>query len=179
MPFKRNPINTENICSLARYVAAFPSMMWDNASQAILERSLDDSANRRIVLAESFLATDELLDRSLRVVSEFRIDEAVIHRNMALYGPFAATERLMAVMVSAGADRQQAHEWLRQDSMQAWEHIRRGVENPLVRLIIEDDRIRSYLTEEQIVELMDVSTHTGTASERARNLAEEIKKALA
>ena len=179
MPFKRNPINTENICSLARYVAAFPSMMWDNASQAILERSLDDSANRRIVLAESFLATDELLDRSLRVVSEFRIDEAVIHRNMALYGPFAATERLMAVMVSAGADRQQAHEWLRQDSMQAWEHIRRGVENPLVRLIIEDDRIRSYLTEEQIVELMDVSTHIGTASERARNLAEEIKKALA
>jgi adenylosuccinate lyase len=179
MPFKRNPINTENICSLARYVAAFPSVMWDNASQAILERSLDDSANRRIVLAEVFLATDELLDRSLRVVREFKIDEQVINRNMDLYGPFAATERLMAVMVSAGADRQQAHEWLRQDSMQAWEHVREEAENPLLRLVAKDERIRSYLTEEQIGELMDVSTHTGTAAERARNLAEEIRQILA
>jgi adenylosuccinate lyase len=179
MPFKRNPINTENICSLARYVAAFPSVMWDNASQAILERSLDDSANRRIVLAEVFLATDELLDRSLRVVREFKIDEQVINRNMDLYGPFAATERLMAVMVSAGADRQQAHEWLRQDSMQAWEHVREEAKNPLLRLVAKDERIRSYLTEEQIGELMDVSTHTGTAAERARNLAEEIRQILA
>jgi adenylosuccinate lyase len=179
MPFKRNPINTENICSLARYIAAFPSVMWDNASQAILERSLDDSANRRIVLAEVFLATDELLDRSLRVVREFKIDEQVINRNMDLYGPFAATERLMAVMVSAGADRQQAHEWLRQDSMQAWEHVREEAENPLLRLVAKDERIRSYLTEEQIGELMDVSTHTGTAAERARNLAEEIRQILA
>ncbi|MFL7839698.1 MAG: adenylosuccinate lyase [Candidatus Promineifilaceae bacterium] len=179
MPFKRNPINTENICSLARYIAASPAVMWDNASQAILERSLDDSANRRIVLAEAFLAADELLDRTVRVVREIRIDEQMISRNMALYGPFAATERLMMAMVANGADRQQAHEWLRQDSLQAWEYVRRGDENSLQRLVNEDERIRHYLTEEQIVELMDVSTHTGTAAIRARNFAEEIKATLA
>jgi adenylosuccinate lyase len=179
MPFKRNPINTENICSLARYIAAFPAVMWDNASLAVLERSLDDSANRRVVLAESFLAADELLGRTLRVVREFSIDELVINRNLALYGPFAATERLLMAMVSAGADRQQAHEWLRQDSLQAWESVRRGAENPLRQLVSEDDRIRSYLSEEQIVVLMDVSTHTGTAAKRARNLAEEIRQTLA
>jgi len=103
----------------------------------------------------------------------------MISRNMALYGPFAATERLMMAMVANGADRQQAHEWLRQDSLQAWEYVRRGDENSLQRLVNEDERIRHYLTEEQIVELMDVSTHTGTAAIRARNFAEEIKATLA
>lgn len=178
MPFKRNPINTENICSLARFVAALPEVMWDNASQAILERSLDDSANRRIVLAEGFLATDELLERSIRIVRDIRIDEQVIKRNMALYGPFAATERVLMALVAAGADRQEGHEWLRQNSLQAWQQVRSGMENPLSRLIGEDERIRHFLTAEEIIDLMDVSTHTGTAAIRARDLAEAIKKLL-
>jgi len=175
MPFKRNPINAENICSLARYVAVMPEVMWDNASQAILERSLDDSANRRIVLAESFLATDELLVRSTRIVREITIDEEAISRNMALYGPFAAMERILMTMVAAGADRQEAHEWLRQNSLQAWQTIRSGSENPLQHLVSEDTRIGNYLTAEQIVELMDVSSHTGTAAARARAFAREIR----
>jgi adenylosuccinate lyase len=179
MPFKRNPINTENICSLARFVAASPGVMWDNASQAILERSLDDSANRRIVLAESFLATDELLDRSLRIVRDIRIDEQAISRNMALYGPFAATERVLMAVVFAGADRQEAHEWLRQNSLRAWEHVRKGENNPLPQLLTEDEHIRDFLTAEQINGLMDVSNHTGTAAARARALAKEIRKTLA
>ena len=175
MPFKRNPINAENICSLARFVAVMPEVMWDNASQAILERSLDDSANRRIVLAESFLATDELLVRSTRIVREITIDEEAISRNMALYGPFAAMERILMAMVAAGADRQEAHEWLRQNSLQAWQTIRSGSENPLQHLVSEDTRIGNYLTAEQIVELMDVSSHTGTAAARARAFAREIR----
>lgn len=175
MPFKRNPINTENICSLARFVGAMPEVMWDNASQAILERSLDDSANRRIVLAESFLATDELLVRSNRIVGKLRIDEEAIDRNMAVYGPFAAMERILMAMVAAGADRQEAHEWLRQNSLQAWQQIRSGAENPLQRLVVEDARVGNYLTTEQIVDLMDVSSHTGTASVRARAYAQEIR----
>jgi adenylosuccinate lyase len=179
MPFKRNPINTENICSLARFVAASPGVMWDNASQAILERSLDDSANRRIVLAESFLATDELLDRSLRIVRDIRIDEQAISRNMALFGPFAATERILMAMVFAGADRQEAHEWLRQNSLRAWEHVRKGEPNPLGQFLAEDGLIRDFLTAEQISDLMDVSTHTGTAAARARALASEVRNTLA
>ncbi|MCP4417807.1 MAG: adenylosuccinate lyase, partial [Chloroflexi bacterium] len=78
MPFKRNPINAENICSLARYVAGLPAVAWDNASQAILERSLDDSANRRLFQAEGFLATDELLHRATRLVAEMVLDEQAI-----------------------------------------------------------------------------------------------------
>lgn len=179
MPFKRNPINTENICSLARYVGAMPRIMWDNASQAILERSLDDSANRRIVLAESFLACDEMLGRSIRIVRDMRIDQEVIGRNMAQYGPFAATERLLMAMVAGGADRQVAHEWLRQNSLLAWQRIRGGEDNPLLQLIMNDERIGAYLTSHQIVDLMDISTHTGTAAARATTFAAEIREKLA
>lgn len=179
MPFKRNPINTENICSLARFVAAMPDVMWDNASQAILERSLDDSANRRIVLAEGFLAMDELLRRTTRIVAQMRIEKAAIDRNMGTYGPFAATERILMAMVAAGADRQEAHEWLRQSSLEAWRQVQMGEENPLPKLIAADERVRDFLAEEQIASLLDVSAHTGTASERALALAWEIDSILA
>ncbi|MEM7336638.1 MAG: adenylosuccinate lyase, partial [Chloroflexota bacterium] len=135
MPFKRNPINTENICSLARYVAGLPAVAWDNASQAILERSLDDSANRRIFQSEGFLATDELLKRSIRIVSEMVIDETAVARNMAIYGPFAATERVLMVLVGAGGSRQDGHEWIRDASLQAWAALREGQDNPLVSLL--------------------------------------------
>jgi len=179
MPFKRNPINAENICSLARYVGAMPEVMWDNASQAILERSLDDSANRRIVLAESFLASDEMLRRTVRIMSDIRIDKTAIERNMSYYGPFAAMERILMAAVAAGADRQEAHEWLRQNSLQAWQQLRDGAENPLQRLVLEDGRIGRYLTEAKIADLMNVSAHTGTASRRARALAQGIREVLA
>ena len=179
MPFKRNPINAENICSLARYVGAMPEVMWDNASQAILERSLDDSANRRIVLAESFLASDEMLRRTVRIMSDIRIDKTAIERNMSYYGPFAAMERILMAAVAAGADRQEAHEWLRQNSLQAWQQLRDGAENPLQRLVLEDGRIGRYLTEAKIADLMNVSAHTGTASRRARALAQRIREVLA
>jgi adenylosuccinate lyase len=156
-----------------------PGVMWDNASQAILERSLDDSANRRIVLAESFLASDEMLRRTVRIMSDIRIEKEAIERNMAHYGPFAAMERILMAAVAAGADRQEVHEWLRQDSLQAWHHIRDGVENPLQRLVLEDVRIGRYLTETQIADLVNVSAHTGTASRRASELAERIREVLA
>ena len=66
MPFKRNPINAEKIDSLARYIAALPRVMWDNAAHSLLERTLDDSANRRVVLAEAFLAADEIIRAATR-----------------------------------------------------------------------------------------------------------------
>ena len=179
MPFKRNPINMENICSLARYVAALPSVMWDNASQAILERSLDDSANRRIVLANAFLATDELLRRTESVVRKMVIDTETIARNLELYGPFAATERILMALVAAGADRQEAHEWLRQNSLVAWAAVRQGQPNPLALLMAEDERIQSHLSAAQVETLMDVSTHTGTAVNRATDLAQAIRGTLA
>ena len=178
MPFKRNPINTENICSLARYVAGLPAVAWDNASQAILERSLDDSANRRLFQAEGFLATDELLRRARRVVAEMVIDEQAIARNMAIYGPFAATERVLMALVAAGASRQNGHEWIREASLKAWAVLRDGQANPLLDLLLSEKRIGQYLAADQISQLMQADSHTGTAESRARSFAQTVKNAL-
>jgi adenylosuccinate lyase len=174
MPFKRNPVNTENICSLARYVAGLPAIAWDNASQAILERSLDDSANRRLFQAESFLATDEMLRRMTRVVQGMTIDEQAITRNMAIYGPFAATERVLMALAKAGASRQDGHEWIRQASLQAWTAVQQSQPNPLTNLLANDNRITQYLSSDDVRSLMVAEAHVGTAVERALTLAQQI-----
>jgi len=178
MPFKRNPINAENICSLARYVAAMPAVAWDNASQAILERSLDDSANRRLMQSESFLIVDEMLKRTLWIVKDVQIDKAAIASNLDRYGPFSAAERVLMSLVSLGADRQESHEWLRQSSLEAWQTIQNGGDNPLSSLLVEDNRIRRFLSASQVQELMDISAYTGTAEIRAVGMAQEIGSAL-
>jgi adenylosuccinate lyase len=178
MPFKRNPINTENICSLARYVAGLPAVAWDNASQAILERSLDDSANRRLFQAEGFLATDELLRRAARLVAEMVIDEQAIGRNMAIYGPFAATERVLMALVAAGASRQDGHEWIREASLRAWAVLRNGRSNPLLDLLLADARIGEFLDAEQVRELMKAEGHVGTAVIRARTFAQTVREMI-
>jgi adenylosuccinate lyase len=175
MPFKRNPVNAENICSLARYVAAQTAVAWDNASQAILERSLDDSANRRLFLPESFLAVDEMLRRAAALVEGMTIDRERIARNLARYGPFAATERVLIAAVRAGADRGEAHEWLRELSLRAWEAVRREEANPLVDLVMGDERLAHYLPVEEVRELMSAAGYTGTANQRARELAAETR----
>ncbi len=178
MPFKRNPINTENICSLARYVAGLPAVAWDNAGQAILERSLDDSANRRIFLAEGFMATDEMIRRAARVVKEMVVDETAVSRNMSIYGPFAATERVLMALVAAGGSRQDGHEWIREASLQAWAVMREGKPNPLVNLLLSDKRIKQLLPADQIRALMDATAHTGTASERALEMAKIVRTSI-
>lgn len=175
MPFKRNPINMENVNSLARYVAALPAVAWDNASQAVLERSLDDSANRRLFLSESCLLVDDMLSRCARIVEQMTLDEQAMASNMARYGPFAATERVLMALVAAGADRQHAHEWLRQASSQAWERLQQGAdENPLLDLLVSDRRITGFLSPADLYPLMNAATHVGTAPERARALAQRI-----
>jgi adenylosuccinate lyase len=179
MPFKRNPINTENICSLARFVAALPAVAGDNAGQAILERSLDDSANRRLFQPEAFLAVDEMLRRTTRIVREMVIDEAAIRRNLATYGPFAATERVLMALVAAGAGRQEGHEWIRRCSLDAWAAVRAGRPNPLVDLLIADVDIGRYLDAAQIQSLMVAETHVGTAEQRARQMAQTIRQSIA
>ena len=178
MPFKRNPVNMENICSLARYVAALPAIAWDNASQAILERSLDDSANRRLMQAEGFLATDEMLKRTSRILKGMIIDREAIQRNMTTYGPFAATERVLMALVAAGGSRQDGHEWIREASLHAWEALRKGSDNPLVTILISDTRIGNYLQAEQIRALMDATTHTGTAGARAAAFARTVRQSM-
>jgi len=174
MPFKRNPIRSEKINSLARYLAGLPRLAWDNAAHSLLERTLDDSANRRILLPEACLAADELLRTANSILSSLRVDETAIARNMSIYGPFAATERVLMALVKAGADRQEMHEHIRSNAMQAWEVVRRGEENPLVALLCQDTEISEYLSEEEIRRLMDAHSHIGNAPARAREMAKMI-----
>ncbi|PWH16982.1 MAG: adenylosuccinate lyase [Ardenticatenia bacterium] len=178
MPFKRNPINAENMDSLARYVATLPRVAWDNAAHSLLERTLDDSANRRVVLPQAFLAVDELLLRTLRLVRELHIDPEASARLLHTYGTFAATERLLMELVKAGADRQHMHEVIRQHSMAAWEALRRGEANPLIQLLSEDSTITVYLPPARVRTLLDATHHIGDAPARARALARGLREAL-
>jgi adenylosuccinate lyase len=174
MPFKRNPIRAEKINSLARYLAGLPRLAWDNQAHSLLERTLDDSANRRILLPEAFLATDELLRTANGILSKLSVDETAINRNMSIYGPFAATERVLMALVKSGADRQEMHERIRINTMQAWEAIRRGEENPLVSLMCLDGELTEYLPEQEIRNLMEANSHVGDAPRRARQMAKNI-----
>jgi adenylosuccinate lyase len=178
MPFKRNPINSEKVNSLARYLAQLPRVAWDNAANSILERTLDDSANRRTILPEAFLAADEMLRVANRVLSGLRVDEKAMARNLGVYGPFAATERVMMAAVKAGADRQEMHEIIREQSMAAWEIVRNGEANPLTENMCKDKHILAFLKAEEILELMDYRAHVGNAPQRARAMAAEVLKAV-
>ena len=166
MPFKRNPIAAERICSLARYVATLPPVAWHNAADSLLERTLDDSANRRLILPQALLAVDAMLGLAQRIVEGLVVKEEAIARNLALYGPFAATEALLMELAKAGADRQAMHELIRQHSMTSWEAIQRGEENPLLDRLRADETVLSYLNAEEVDALLDVSGYMGDAPAR-------------
>jgi len=175
MPFKRNPINAEKIDSLARHLAQLPRVAWDNAANSLLERTLDDSANRRIILPEAFLCADELLITAQRLISGLVIDGATVARNFAAYTPFAATERLLMAAVKAGADRQELHEVIREHSMQAWAEVKAGHANPLIDALCADERITPYLDPRAARSLLDARNYVGDAPERARMIAARIR----
>ena len=178
MPFKRNPVNAEKIDSLARMLAQMPHLAWDNAAHSLLERTLDDSANRRVLLPEAFLITDELLRETFRLVDGLQVNDVAIAHNLAVYGPFAATERLLMALGKAGADRQAMHEKLREHAMQAWGAIQAGQSNPLIENLAHDPEIRRYLSVEEVINLMDASHHLGNAAQRARKLVDHIRSEL-
>ena len=179
MPFKRNPINAENIDSLARFVAGLPRLAWDNAAHSLLERTLDDSANRREMLPAAFLASDEILRRATRLIRDLRVDEAALARNLERYGAFAATERVLMAAVRAGADRQAMHEIIREHSMAAWADVAAGRPNPLPGRLAGDTRLTGYLDADRVLLLLDASEYVGDAPARARTLAKAIKAEVA
>lgn len=174
MPFKRNPIRSEKVNSLARYLASLPRLAWDNAAHSLLERTLDDSANRRILLPESFLAADELLRTMNTIITGLQVDDSALARNLSKFGPFAAIEPILMALVKAGADRQEMHSCLSFISAKAWEAVKMDQENPLVGLFCQDDQITEYLTDLEIRELMDPRHHLGNAPKRALEMAERI-----
>jgi adenylosuccinate lyase len=175
MPFKRNPINAEKINSLARALAQMPPVAWHNAAHTLLERTLDDSANRRSLLPEAFLSSDELLRTAVRILSGLRVNEAVIAQNLGVYAPFASTERVLMALVKAGADRQEMHERLRDHAMAAWQAIRQGQPNPLVDHVVTDVEMNRYIPQAAIRDLMQVDRYVGIAPQHTRELAGYIQ----
>jgi len=175
MPFKRNPISAEKINSLARHLAGMPRVAWDNAAHSLLERTLDDSANRRLLLPESFLITDELLLTARPLIEGLRVDERAAARNLSSYGAFAATERLLMALGRAGADRQAMHERIRGHSMRSWQAIQDGQPNQLVDDLCADETILQHLSDEDIRAHLDVVGYLGDAPDRARAVANNLR----
>ena len=174
MPFKQNPILSERIGSLARLLPAYADVTWQNAATNLLERTLDDSANRRIVLPEALLCADELVTLARTVIDGLRVEERRIAQNVRTYAPFTGTQAVMMEAVRSGGDRQLLHEALRNASMEAWEAVRRGDENPLARLLSETAELTAFVEGAEIRRLLDPSSHVGTAPQRARLLADRI-----
>lgn len=176
MPFKKNPVKSEQICSLAKLVISLADNASQNASLSLLERTLDDSANRRIYMPEMFLSVDEMLTSATKIVSGLVVNEARIQENLERYAPFSATEEIIIEAVKAGADRQEMHEILREVSMEAWSLVAVGEENPLMDLLLKREEILKYVGKEKMEKIIDPQNHLGTAVKRAMVLAEEIKK---
>ncbi len=175
MPFKRNPINAEKIDSLARYLAQLPRVAWDNAAHSLLERTLDDSANRRVILPEAFLCADELLITAQKLIAGLVINETAIARNLAMYGPFAATERLLMAAVKAGANRQELHAVIREHALQAWAEIGAGRSNSLIETLCSDPRVTQYVDAATLRPLLAAQGHLGHAPQRARLMAARLQ----
>jgi len=178
MPFKRNPVMSENIGSLARLLPTYAEVAWQNAATNFLERTIDDSGNRRTILPEAILCADQILTTARKIVEGLRVDERKITENLRTYGPFAGSEAVLMEAARAGGDRQELHEALRENAMSAYAALERGETNPLSRLLSDDERITRYLDPAEVRSQLDPSTHVGDAPARARRLAQRIRTTI-
>ena len=175
MAYKRNPMRSERIASLSRYV------MIDALNPAItsatqwFERTLDDSANKRLSVPEGFLAIDGILDLCLNVVDGLVVYPKVIEKHMMAELPFMATENIMMDAVKAGGDRQELHERIRELSMEAGKNVKvEGKDNNLLELIAADPAFN--LTLEELQKTMDPKKYVGRAKEQTENFISKVVK---
>ena len=172
MAYKRNPMRSERMASLADFVIA------DALNPAIVssqwfERTLDDSANKRMSVPEGFLAVDGILDLSLNVVDGLVVYEKVINRRLMSELPFMATENIMMDAVKAGGDRQQLHEKIRELSMEAGKNVKeKGLDNNLLELIANDPAFNMSL--EDLQKTMDPSKYVGRSPEQVDEFLTEV-----
>lgn len=176
MPFKRNPINCEKIDSLTRLVASFYQVAWQNTSLMLLERTLDDSANRRVFIPEAFLATEECLVTMTRVVEGMSI--STDGRMIRDYGLFSASERLLMELVRRGGDRQMLHERIRTCCLDSWKELQETGDNPLCRILCKDEVILRYMDEDEISSFLDISSYLGDAVLRTDLIISKIDSML-
>lgn len=178
MAYKRNPMRSERMGSLARYMLSLPINAAVTASTQWFERTLDDSANRRIVLAQAFLTTDAILNLYMNVAENLVVYEKVIARHIAEELPFMATENILMECVKAGGDRQELHERIRVLSMEAGKNVKQeGGENNLLELILKDEAFSAVHA--RLGELLDARKFVGRAPEQTVEfIAAEIRPIL-
>ena len=178
MAYKRNPMRCERMGSLARYMLSLPVNSAVTASTQWFERTLDDSANRRIVNAQAFLTVDAILNIYMNVTDGLVVYEKVIAKHIAAELPFMATENIMMECVKAGGNRQELHEKIRVLSMQAAANVKlEGGENNLIDLIRKDDAFRAV--HGRLGDILDAKKFVGRAPQQvAEFIAQEIDPIL-
>jgi adenylosuccinate lyase len=165
MAYKRNPMRCERICSLSRYVIADVQNPAMTASTQWLERTLDDSANKRISIPEAFLAADAVLSLVIDVISGCRIYPKMMARHLAEELPFMATENILMRAVSLGGDRQELHEAIRAYSVETARRMKsEGAPNDLEDKLLGDPRF--CLTKADLEEVLDIRKFIGLAPEQ-------------
>jgi adenylosuccinate lyase len=172
MPYKRNPMRCERICALARYVVADAQNAAMTAYNQWFERTLDDSANKRISVPEAFLAVDAILNIYLNVASGIKVYPKVIEKHIREELPFMATENIMMKAVKKGGNRQELHEAIRIHSVAAGNAVKEhGLPNDLIARIAADPMFG--LTEEEIRVELDPSRYIGRAPEQVEEFLRE------
>ena len=178
MAYKRNPMRSERICSLARYVLADAMNPAITASTQWLERTLDDSANRRISIPEAFLAVDAILNLVINVVSGCTVYPAIMERHLREELPFLATENILMRAVELGGDRQELHEVIREYSVETARRMKEtGCANDLEEKLLADPRFK--LDGETLSDILDIRKFIGLAPAQARDFAARLRALLA
>lgn len=179
MAYKRNPMRSERMAALANYLIADSINPAITASTQWFERTLDDSANKRIAMAEAFLAADGILDLYLNITDGLVVYPKVVEADLRKELPFMATENIMMDAVKAGGDRQELHEAIREHSMEAGRQVKmEGKENDLLERIKNDPRFN--ITDEQLETILDPSRYVGRAPAQTEEFfAEYIDPILA
>ena len=173
MAYKRNPMRSERIASLARYVMVDALNPAITSATQWFERTLDDSANKRLSVPEGFLAVDGILDLYLNVVDGLVVYEKVIEKRLLAELPFMATENIMMNAVKLGGDRQELHEKIRLLSMEAGNNVKKlGLENNLLELIGADPSFP--MTKEELEQLMDPKNYIGRAKEQVEDFLTDV-----
>ena len=176
MAYKRNPMRSERICSLARYLMADAMNAPMTASTQWLERTLDDSANRRISLPEGFLCCDAILRLAQNVTNGLHVNEKIIEKTVKEYLPFIATENLMMEAVKHGGDRQEIHDIIRRCSMEATARMKNGEECDLLTRLATEKKFG--LTEAEMTKLLNPSLYIGRCPEQVSAFVNKIRPLL-
>ena len=173
MAYKRNPMRTERMSSLARYVICDALNPAITASTQWFERTLDDSANKRIAISEAFLAIDAILEIYMNVADGLVVYPKVIHKHIMAELPFMATEVILMEGVKRGGGRQELHERIRVLSMEAAAVVEQeGGENDLIERILKDDHFK--MTEEELRDLLKPEHFIGCAAVQVEEFLEKV-----